>query len=118
MKSVWRDQDKTDVRHYGATFGGSEFALWCLEPVLSENGDWHGCTMARVFRSQCQTERGARSLVEWVNEIHAWAFEIYGPGCQRDLKRCLHETGVRVSDIGGLDENKPASVGLREEVSS
>jgi hypothetical protein len=115
-KSVWRDQDKMDIRHYNATLRGSKFALWCLEPVLLENGDWRGCTMSRVFRSQCHTERGTRSFVQWVNEIHAWGLEKYGPACQRDLKRCLHETGVRVSDIGGSERNKPDSVGVRTEV--
>lgn len=52
-----------------------------------------------------------------MNEIHAWGLKIYRPACQRDLKRYLRETGVRVSDIGASDENKPASADVGEEVS-
>jgi hypothetical protein len=116
-KSAWQEQDKTDVRHYGATFGGSEFALWCFEPVLSDNGDWRGCTMSRIFGDSCDEEEGVRSFVQWVNEIHAWGLQMYGPACQRDLKRCLHETGVRVSDIGRLHQDEPDTASVGEEVS-
>jgi hypothetical protein len=100
---LWDEQKADDIRHYGATFGGSKFALWCLRPVLSETGDWLGCNMSRIFRSHCHTEPGARSFALWVNEIHAWGLRIHGPACMRDLKRSLHSTGVRVSDIGVSD---------------
>ena len=96
----WFKQDMRDIRHYGATFGGSKFALWCLEPLLSETGDWCGCHMSRIFRSQCHAEHGVRAFVNWANEIHAWGLQTYGPSCLRDVKRCLRKTGVRVSDIG------------------
>lgn len=96
----WSEQDLSEVRHYGATFGGSNFALWCFEPSVSETGEWRGCRMYRIFRSQCHTERGVRSFATWANEIHAWGVRSHGPACQRDLKRSLQSTGVRTSDIG------------------
>ena len=96
----WSEQDLGEVRHYGATFGGSKFALWCFEPSVSETEEWRGCRMYRVFRSQCHTERGIRSFATWANEIHAWGVRTHGPACQRDLKRSLQSTGVRTSDIG------------------
>jgi hypothetical protein len=99
----WGEHDADDIRHYGATFGGSKYALWCLQPVLSETGEWRGCNMSRIFRSQCHTVHGVKSFALWSNEIHAWGLQIHGPACMRDIKNSLRSTGVRVSDIGISD---------------
>lgn len=99
-KMPWRKEDMVDLRHYGATFGGSKYALWCLEPILSEKGYWNGCTMSRIFRGGCHTESGVKSLFQWVNEIHAWGLQKYGPACHTDIKRCLRHAGFRTSEVG------------------
>jgi hypothetical protein len=94
------------LRHYGATFAGSSYVLWCIVPDLREDGSWEGCTMSRIFRGKCHTEQGLRSFIHWLNEIHAWGLTKYGKACQRDVKGCIRASGVRTSNVGrGGDED-------------
>ena len=98
--------DITCLKHYGATFSGCDYSLWCIEPKLAEDGTWDGCTMSRIFQGYCDTKEGLKSCVRWLNEIHAWGLTEYGPALQRDLKGCMQALGLRLSDIGMVEDDE------------
>jgi hypothetical protein len=98
-----KEKDVSEIaclRHYGATFAGSTYVLWCIVPNLGEDMSWKGCTMSRIFRGRCHRKAGLRSLIHWLNEIHAWGLTEYGMACQRDVKGCIRASGVRTSNVG------------------
>jgi hypothetical protein len=99
-----RVSDISCLKHYGATFEASDLSLWSIKPIFAQDGTWNGCTMSRIFRGYCDREEGLQSCVQWLNEIHAWGLTKYGPACQRDLKGCLGARGIRMSDIGMVDD--------------
>ena len=98
------------LKHYSATFSECHYSLWCIEPKLAQDGTWHGCTMSRIFRDNCDIGEGLLSCVQWLNEIHAWGLAKYGPACQRDIKGCMKAAGYRMSDIG-MDDDEPQDTG-------
>ncbi|KAF2145860.1 uncharacterized protein K452DRAFT_295416 [Aplosporella prunicola CBS 121167] len=77
------------LRHYGITFVGSGFEVWCLEADEPESEDyvdvWTGCRMYRLYQASCRTAEGMCALVCWVHEIHRWGLSVHGPDCERDL---------------------------------
>jgi hypothetical protein len=103
LQETTKQKNVSDIaclRHYGVTFAGSDYVLWCIVPDLREDGSWEGCTMSRIFRGRCRTEEGLESFMHWLNEIHAWGLTVYGKACQQDVKGCIRASGVRTSNVG------------------
>jgi hypothetical protein len=101
----WRD-----IRHYGITFSGPKYKVWCLEPIV-EGGDraWRGCCMKALSAGNCASHTSdVLNLVDWLNEIHRWGLAVHGPECEKDVKVLIHtsEGGPRTSlsaeDIANL----------------
>jgi hypothetical protein len=82
----WRD-----VRHYGLTFEGSKFKIWCIEPTIDyADGTWHGCRMEKLSAGDCTADEAAiENLINWINEVHAWGLGVHGPACMFDVKVVL-----------------------------
>jgi len=106
---AWRPGDLRRLTHYTLTFTGARYTFWRLRPDVDlTNGQWKGCKMERVFQNSADTAKGVSSLIDWLNAIHFWGLSEYGPSCQADIKRCLNDSGFRVSyvgDRGGVEED-------------
>ena len=105
----WNKRYVEVIKHYGITFMGSRFDIWCTKPVLTEDYEWAGCELVRVQHGYCTDLSSVRELIDWLNEIHCWGLTVHGPRCEKDIKRCIgvQESGIRVSDIArdSKDEN-------------
>lgn len=97
----WTKDDIDSVRHYGLTFTGDSYTFWCTTPKTdpSNNHSWLGCTMRRVYQSDCSFKQGVKFFVDWVNEIHRWGLTMHGPACEDDVKSCMKKQshGIRTS---------------------
>ena len=105
-KQKWDQQHLKHLKHYGITFTGSSYSIWCIHAVLTNRYYWNGCHMERVFLGNCERAISVRDLIDWINEIHCWGLTVHGPECQKDVKVSLKamesSTGLRVSDIASL----------------
>ena len=101
-KQKWDPQHVKALKHYGITFIGPLYNVWCIQAVLTSRYCWSGCHMERVFLGDCRHAKSVRDLIDWVNEIHCWGLTIHGPECQKDIKLSIRATesssGIRVSD--------------------
>ena len=102
-KQKWDQQHLEPLKHYGITFTGSSYSIWCIRAGLTNRYYWNGCYMERVFYGDCELAESVRDLIDWINEIHCWGLTVHGPECQKDVKVSMKamesSTGVRVSDI-------------------
>ncbi|KAL8820844.1 MAG: hypothetical protein Q9191_007429 [Dirinaria sp. TL-2023a] len=102
-KQKWDEEHAKPLKHYGITFTGSCYSIWCISMQLTNRYAWSGCRMNRVFFSDCTNPRSVRDLIDWINEIHCWGLTVHGPECQEDIKRSMKAaegfTGIRVSDV-------------------
>ena len=105
-KQRWDQERVEPLKHYGMTFMGYRYSVWCIRVQLTKKFEWNGCHMERVHLGNCLSATGVRDLIDWVNEIHCWGLTMHGPECQNDIKLSMkaHEStsGFRVSDIGPL----------------
>jgi len=88
------------IRHYGVTFGGPKYKVWCLEPTHSSDETWQGCRMKLLSAGSCANHTSdVLNLVDWLNEIHRWGISVHGPECEKDVKVLIHasEGGPRTS---------------------
>jgi hypothetical protein len=79
----WCDSDKYQMRHYGITFTGSTWELWCTMPKTLET--WTGCVMSKIHSGDCSIHPGPARLVGIVNDIHYWRLKVHGMGCKKDM---------------------------------
>lgn len=84
----WRDSDKHHMRHYGITFTGSTWDLWCTVPKTLET--WTGCIMTRIYGGDCSIHPGPARLVGIINDIHYWGLHIHGKSCKEDIADKVH----------------------------
>ena len=108
LKRSWNKRHIDVIKHYGITFMGSEFNVWCMKAVLTEDYEWAGCEMTRVHHGNCTHHSSVRELFDWLNEIHCWGLTIHGPKCEKDIKNCIgvQTSGIRVSDISPDSEDE------------
>ncbi|KAL6156915.1 hypothetical protein ACJQWK_06521 [Exserohilum turcicum] len=79
----WSEEDKSQMRHYGITFTGSTWDLWCTVPRTFET--WTGCEMSTIYSGDCCIRAGVQKLVSIVNDIHYWGLAIHGRSCKADI---------------------------------
>ncbi len=96
------------LRHYGITWTGSEYDIWCIAPTLTAEYEWAGCRMTRVCCGDCVSASSVRELISWLNEIHCWGLRVHGPGCGKDvgLRMNGRRGGIRIDDIGADEEDE------------
>lgn len=104
----WTKSLVKTLRHYGITWTGSEFDVWCIVPVLTPEYEWAGCTMTEVYHGDCVNKSSVRDLIDWLNEIHCWGLTVHGPRCEKDIKIRMdaQNSGIRISDIGADSEDE------------
>ncbi|KAH7009060.1 hypothetical protein B0J12DRAFT_587363 [Macrophomina phaseolina] len=111
---AWRSHHVRALRHYGLTFYGQKYEVWCTEVSVAD-GAWSGCRMFRLSQDSFNTPRGVRVFVDWVNEIHRWGLIVHGPGCERDVKYRMRSTpGADRTSLdaeGVLDSDGEAEAG-------
>ena len=89
----WSERYTTALRHYGLTFTGDQFEVWCVSATVdAASGEWKGCMMRRLWQDAFDTAGGVRMFVSWSNEIHRWGLAVHGPACERDIKVCMRST--------------------------
>ena len=105
-KQNWDPQHVKPLKHYGLTFTGYRYAVWCIKAQLTKKYEWSGCLMERVYLGNCRSANSLRDLIDWINEIHCWGLTVHGPECQNDVKLSMRaresSLGFRVSDIAPL----------------
>ena len=103
-KQKWDQQHLKPLKHYGITFTGSQYSVWCIRVEVTKKYQWSGCVMERVCQGTCRVPHGVRDLIDWINEIHCWGLTINGPECQNDVKLSIRakesSSGIRVSSFG------------------
>jgi hypothetical protein len=109
-KQKWSQDQLKSLRHYGMTFGGADYMIWCIRASLTKNYQWAGCRMESVFLGNCTLVDDVRALIDWVNEIHCWGLTVHGPECQNDVKTSMRalEGGFRISDIESMGLSEAA----------
>ncbi|KAI0097282.1 hypothetical protein GGR51DRAFT_541265 [Nemania sp. FL0031] len=86
----WSEEDQSQMRHYGITFTGSNWNLWCTVP--KSFSEWTGCTMSSIYSGDCRTLAGIGRLVEIINDVHYWGLEVYGKSCKNDIYNACGST--------------------------
>ena len=90
-------QHQEDLKHYGITFEGPEYSVWCITPCLVATDDrtqvqWKGCTMRQISVGVCYIAPSVEELIDWINEIHAWGLDVHAFGVENDVKLLLGAT--------------------------
>lgn len=108
LGSSWTEPLVKTLRHYGITWTGSEFDIWCVVPVLTPEFEWAGCKMTEVYHGDCMNTSSVRELINWLNEIHCWGLTVHGPRCEKDIMIRVNaqESGLRSTDIGADSEDE------------
>lgn len=103
-KQKWDLQHVEPLKHYGITFMGPQYNVWCTRVQVTKKFQWNGCATERVCQGNCRIAHGVRDLIDWINEIHCWGLTINGPECQNDVKSSIRamesSSGIRVSEFG------------------
>ncbi|KAI1733967.1 hypothetical protein F4680DRAFT_439903 [Xylaria scruposa] len=98
----WSEEDKSHLRHYGLTFTGSLWTLYCILPKTFP--EWTGCTMKPVCQGDCLQVDGIELLIELVNDIHHWGLAVHGESCKQDIYRIqVSEEDSDICDISLVD---------------
>ncbi|KAI1423209.1 hypothetical protein F5Y12DRAFT_758643 [Xylaria sp. FL1777] len=79
----WSNEDKSQMRHYGITFTGSKWNLWCIRPKRTQK--WDGCKMEAIYHDDCCRSLGVSRLIRFINDIHYWGLAVHGQSCMDDL---------------------------------
>ncbi|KAH8696844.1 hypothetical protein GQ44DRAFT_779484 [Phaeosphaeriaceae sp. PMI808] len=66
----WSEEHMNQMRHYGITFTGSTWDLWCTMPKTFET--WTGCSMSTIYSGDCCILAGVQQLISIINDIHYW----------------------------------------------
>ncbi|KAF2003780.1 hypothetical protein P154DRAFT_572960 [Amniculicola lignicola CBS 123094] len=107
-KREWHDSDKHQMRHYGITFTGSTWDLWCTVPKTLET--WTGCIMSKIYSGDCSIHPGPARLVGIVNDIHYWGLHVHGRSCKNDIADKVHaDADADTDDITFFEEDRLGS---------
>ncbi|KAI9773886.1 MAG: hypothetical protein M1840_006112 [Geoglossum simile] len=99
----WSEQDKDQMRHYGITFTGSTWKLWCTVPQTFQT--WTGCVMSTIYSGDCCILAGVQQLIGIINDIHYWGLEVHGRSCKKDIAAKIHsDPDADANDIALLGE--------------
>ncbi|KAI0184628.1 hypothetical protein EV127DRAFT_443806 [Xylaria flabelliformis] len=79
----WSNEDKSQMRHYGITFKGSKWKMWCIRPKRIQK--WDGCKMEVIHHDDCYRCLGVSRLIRFINDIHYWGLAVHGQSCKDDL---------------------------------
>ncbi|KAI0109570.1 hypothetical protein GGR51DRAFT_511966 [Nemania sp. FL0031] len=79
----WSNEDKSQMRHYGITFMGSQWKVWCIRPKRTQG--WDGCKMEAIYYNDCHTSVGVSRLIRFINDIHYWGLAVHGQSCMDDI---------------------------------
>ncbi|KAF2804512.1 uncharacterized protein BDZ99DRAFT_467519 [Mytilinidion resinicola] len=100
----WLEQDMNQMRHYGITFTGSTWDLWCTVPKTFET--WTGCSMSAIYSGDCCILAGVEKLTSTINDIHYWGLMVHGKSCKADIAAKIHsDPDADTNDITLLEEN-------------
>ena len=99
----WTHEQDCQLRHYVLTITKSRYKLWCIRPNLKD-GKWNGCDMKKIFVASLESERGVKSFVDWLNEVHRWGLNNHIESCERDIKSIAEKHNYRVSMQGSNKE--------------
>ncbi|KAL8899218.1 MAG: hypothetical protein Q9207_006307 [Kuettlingeria erythrocarpa] len=90
--SSWtKTRNQEEIKMYGITFEGIEYAIWCVTPEMTAEYEWNGCSLTRIGHGNCTSGPDLRRLVGWINEIHRWGLTRHAQSCQDDIKLCLRD---------------------------
>jgi hypothetical protein len=99
----WSEEHKSQMRHYGITFTGSTWDLWCTVPKTFET--WTGCEMSTIYSGDCCILVGVQQLVSIVNDIHYWGLAAHGRSCKADIAAKIHsDPDADTNDITLLED--------------
>lgn len=110
-QQVWREgQHGKVLKHYGITFEGAQFSIWCINPrlIVTDAGaqvQWKGCTMTQVSQGTCISYWDVERLIDWINEIHAWGLSSHAFGVENDIKFLLGATAVGGPRMSAVNED-------------
>ncbi|KAI1745962.1 hypothetical protein F4680DRAFT_399813 [Xylaria scruposa] len=79
----WSSEDKSQMRHYGITFAGSKWVIWCIQPKRTQK--WDGCKMKLINIGDCCTPLSISRLIRFINDIHYWGLAVHGQSCKDDI---------------------------------
>ena len=100
LKDSRQESGAAQVRHYAMTMVGMCFELWVLQAnPRGSSGSWNGCTMRKLYGSNCSSKYAISQLQNWINEIHRWGLTKHAASCQDDIKIILEAKGVDTSAI-------------------
>ncbi|KAJ2987485.1 hypothetical protein NUW58_g4481 [Xylaria curta] len=91
----WSNEDKSQMRHYGITFTGSKWTIWCIQPKRTQK--WDGCTMEAIYHDDCCRSLGVSRLICFINDIHYWGLAVHGQSCMDDLL-ALYKAGLEARE--------------------
>jgi hypothetical protein len=84
----WTEEDREHMRHYGITFTGSTWDLWCTVPTSFLT--WTGCNMSTIYSGDCCILAGVQQLISIINDIHYWGLMVHGRACKADIAAKVH----------------------------
>ncbi|PVH91204.1 hypothetical protein DM02DRAFT_620653 [Periconia macrospinosa] len=100
---IWSEEDMSQMRHYGITFTGSSWDLWCTVPKTFET--WTGCNMSTIYSGDCCILAGVQQLVSIMNDVHYWGLQVHGRSCKADIAAKIHsDPDADTNDITFLDD--------------
>lgn len=93
----WTQKHTASLRHYGLTFAGPRYQLWWIRlrqdpdkrSITPKKWEWPGCEMVKAGDGDLGLLEDARTLVDWVNEIHRWGLGVHRLSCERDVQFCI-----------------------------
>ncbi|KAI0431208.1 hypothetical protein F5Y09DRAFT_202268 [Xylaria sp. FL1042] len=91
----WKENDKSQMRHYGIIAIGPVWELWCTTPSTFD--EWTGCTMFRLYRGSWYNAADAQRLLGALNDIHNWGLRVHGQSVVADVLSLLFVKGGRAS---------------------
>ena len=100
----WSEGDMNQMRHYGITFTGSTWDLWCTVPKTFET--WTGCSMSTIYSGDCCILAGVQQLISIINDIHYWGLVVHGRSCKADIAAKIHsDPDADTNDITLLEDD-------------
>ncbi|KAJ2975219.1 hypothetical protein NUW58_g8419 [Xylaria curta] len=100
----WSEEHRNQMRHYGITFAGSSWNLWCTVPKTFP--DWTGCNMFTIHSGDCCILADVQKLVSTINDIHYWGLQIHGKSCKADIyAKIRSDLDADTNDISILEDH-------------
>ncbi|KAI1176585.1 hypothetical protein F4777DRAFT_545989 [Nemania sp. FL0916] len=98
----WEESHEIQMRHYGMTFTGAKWKLWCTKPKSLQT--WTGCNTSMIYMGYCDILVDVKKLFGIINDIHYWGLEVHGKSCKADIAALVQfEPGTDLDDITLLE---------------